>query len=114
MCGYLFKQIPEWIQKTSSETKGLWAPDISHFYGEYHLYYAYSASGINTSGIVLATNETLDPKSPKYHWRDRGKVLKSTRADNFNAIDPNIVLDAKRPAMAVLRQFLGRHQDTPH
>ncbi len=94
-CGYVFKQIPEWIQKASPETKGLWAPDISYFHGEYHLYYAYSRFGVNTSGIALATNETLDPKSPKYHWQDRGLVLKSTRADNYNAIDPNIVLDAK-------------------
>ena len=95
MCGYVFDRIPEWIQKASPVTRGLWAPDISYFHGEYHLYYAYSAFGVNTSGIALATNETLDPHSPKYHWRDEGLVLKSTRADDFNAIDPNIVLDKK-------------------
>ncbi len=95
MCGYVFDRIPEWIQKASPATRGLWAPDISYFHGEYHLYYAYSAFGVNTSGIALATNQTLDPHSPKYHWQDRGLVLKSTRADDFNAIDPNIVLDKK-------------------
>jgi len=71
------------------------APDISWFNGKYHLYYAYSLFGVNTSGIALATNETLDPRSPKYHWKDEGLVLRSTAADDFNAIDPNIVLDGK-------------------
>ena len=86
-------EIPAWIHEASPTTKELWAPDISYFEGKYHLYYAYSAFGVNTSGIALATNETLDPQSPKYHWQDEGLVLKSTRDDNFNAIDPNIVLD---------------------
>ena len=59
----------------------------------YHLYYAYSVFGLNTSGIALATNQTLDPKDPRYHWKDEGKVLESVETDAFNAIDPNIVLD---------------------
>lgn len=95
MCGFVFSSIPAWIHTASPMTRGLWAPDISYFAGAYHLYYAYSAFGVNTSGIALATNETLDPKSPKYNWQDRGLVLESTRADDFNAIDPNIVLDKK-------------------
>jgi arabinan endo-1,5-alpha-L-arabinosidase len=93
MCGYVFPAIPEWIRQVSPVTRALWAPDISYFNGQYHLYYAYSAFGVNTSGIALATNETLDPQSPKYHWQDHGLVLKSTREDDYNAIDPNIVLD---------------------
>ena len=93
-CGYVFDHIPEWIHEASPKTRELWAPDISYFHGEFHLYYAYSSFGVNTSGIALATNETLDPSSPNYHWQDRGLVLKSTSADDFNAIDPNIVLDA--------------------
>jgi arabinan endo-1,5-alpha-L-arabinosidase len=93
LCGHVFDRIPAWIQTISPGTKALWAPDISWFNGKYHLYYAYSLFGVNTSGIALATNETLDPGNPKYHWRDEGLVLQSTREDNFNAIDPNIVLD---------------------
>jgi arabinan endo-1,5-alpha-L-arabinosidase len=93
LCGQVFDAIPAWIRTASPRTKELWAPDISYFHGEYHLYYAYSAFGVNTSGIALATNKTLDPTSPQYHWKDEGLVLKSTAADNFNAIDPNIVLD---------------------
>jgi arabinan endo-1,5-alpha-L-arabinosidase len=93
LCGQVFNEIPAWIRTASPQTKELWAPDISYFHGRFHLYYAYSAFGVNTSGIALATNETLDPSSPKYAWKDEGLVLKSTEADNFNAIDPNIVLD---------------------
>jgi arabinan endo-1,5-alpha-L-arabinosidase len=93
LCGHVFDAIPAWIQQVSPNTKDLWAPDISYFAGKYHLYYAYSLFGVNTSGIALATNETLDPSSPRYHWKDEGLVLESTAADDFNAIDPNIVLD---------------------
>ena len=93
LCGHVFRQIPEWIRAASPSTKDLWAPDISYFAGKYHLYYAYSAFGVNTSGIALATNETLDPASPKYAWKDEGLVLASSKMDDFNAIDPNIVLD---------------------
>jgi arabinan endo-1,5-alpha-L-arabinosidase len=95
MCGHIFDKIPDWIHQASPTTKELWAPDISFFQGKYRLYYAYSAFGVNTSGIALATNETLDPQSPKYHWQDEGLVLKSTASDDFNAIDPNIVFDEK-------------------
>lgn len=93
LCGHVFDEIPAWIRTDSPKTKELWAPDVSFFDGKYHLYYAYSAFGVNTSGIALATNETLDPQSPKYRWKDEGLVLKSTTGDDFNAIDPNIVLD---------------------
>jgi arabinan endo-1,5-alpha-L-arabinosidase len=94
-CGFVLKQIPAWIRKESPKTRNLWAPDISFFHGEYHLYYAFSVFGKNTSGIALLTNKTLDPKSPNFRWVDQGLVLRSTEQDDFNAIDPNFVLDAK-------------------
>jgi arabinan endo-1,5-alpha-L-arabinosidase len=50
-CGYVFPEIPAWIKKDSPKTKELWAPDISFFDGKFHLYYAYSAFGVNTSGV---------------------------------------------------------------
>jgi arabinan endo-1,5-alpha-L-arabinosidase len=95
ICGQVFDRIPEWIAKDSPGTKDLWAPDISYYKGEYRLYYAYSLFGKNTSGIALATNKTLDRSSPEYKWVDRGLVLRSTATDDFNAIDPNFVVDRK-------------------
>jgi arabinan endo-1,5-alpha-L-arabinosidase len=93
LCGQVFTEIPGWIQKESPGTKELWAPDVSYFDGLYHLYYAYSLFGKNTSGIALATNKTLDPNSPDYKWMDQGLVLRSVASDDFNAIDPNLVID---------------------
>ena len=94
-CAYVFAQIPDWIKEASPATKDLWAPDISFFDGVYHLYYAYSTFGENASGIALATNKTLDAASPAYKWVDQGLVLKSTPTDDFNAIDPNLIIDER-------------------
>jgi len=92
-CGSVFDKVPDWIKKESPKTRELWAPDISYFGGEFHLYYAFSVFGKNTSGIALLTNKTLNPKSPDFHWVDHGLVLQSHLEDDFNAIDPNLVLD---------------------
>jgi arabinan endo-1,5-alpha-L-arabinosidase len=105
LCGHVFDVIPQWIQKESPGTKELWAPDISYYKGEYRLYYAYSLFGKNTSGIALATNKTLDPKSPQYKWQDKGLVLRSTADDDFNAIDPNFVVDAHGGTWLALGSF---------
>ena len=94
-CGFIFDGIPEWIRKESPQTVDLWAPDVSFFEGRYHIYYAFSVFGKNTSGIALVTNKTLNPASKDFHWVDQGLVLRSRAEDDFNAIDPNISFDAK-------------------
>ena len=104
-CGRVFDQIPEWIQRTSPGTKELWAPDISYENGEFRLYYAYSLFGKNTSGIALATNQTLDPSNPKYKWIDHGLVFQSLSTNDFNAIDPNFILDKKGHAWLAFGSF---------
>src|SRR5580704_8506727 len=104
-CGNVFGKIPDWIMRESPETKELWAPDISFFNGEYHLYYAFSVFGKNTSGIALLTNKTLNPKSPDFHWIDHGLVLRSRVGDDFNAIDPSLVLDKKGQAWLSFGSF---------
>jgi arabinan endo-1,5-alpha-L-arabinosidase len=93
LCGAVFNQIPAWVQAAVPGIGGLWAPDISFFNGLYHLYYAGSIFATNTSVIGLATNTTLDPSDPAYQWVDQGEVLSSSSADDFNAIDPNILVD---------------------
>ena len=105
LCGSVFEQIPDWIKKQSPNTKELWAPDVSYFNGEFHLYYAFSVFGKNTSGIALVTNKTLNPQSPDFHWHDRGLVLRSLVEDDYNAIDPNLVLDTKGRAWLAFGSF---------
>lgn len=91
--GHVFNALPAWAKQEIPHTELCWAPDISYFNGQYCLYYACSTFGSNHSVIGLATNTTLDPADAEYHWQDRGLVLESQTKDDFNAIDPNRVVD---------------------
>jgi arabinan endo-1,5-alpha-L-arabinosidase len=100
-CGDVFPSMPDCARAAVPAAKDLWAPDISYFNGRYHLYYAVSTFGHNDSAICLAINETLDSRDPRYRWRDEGIVIRSQADDDWNAIDPNIVLDREgRPWLA--------------
>lgn len=91
----VFDSPPVWAEKAVAGFKGhIWAPDIAFHNGLYYLYYSVSAFGKNTSCIGVATNKTLDPKSPEYKWTDHGKVIESIPGrDLWNAIDPNLAWD---------------------
>ena len=88
----LFPGQPDWVPEAPG-TKDFWAPDISFFNGQYHLYFAISTFGSDRSCIGLATNETLDRDSPKYKWIDRGIVIQTHHGEDWNAIDPNVAFD---------------------
>jgi arabinan endo-1,5-alpha-L-arabinosidase len=94
-CGSIFDEIPPWAHAEIPGARDIWAPDVKFIGGEYRVYYAVSTFGSNVSVIGLVTNRTLDPKSPDYHWTDRGKVFGSVKTDDFNAIDPNLAVDAE-------------------
>jgi arabinan endo-1,5-alpha-L-arabinosidase len=93
LCGHVFDTLPGWVVRAVPGVKGLWAPEVAYFSGLYHLYYAASTFGSQRSAIGLATNTTLDPHVPGYHWVDQGEVLGSRPGDNFNAIDPGVLID---------------------
>ena len=94
-CGRVFQDNPGWTMKINPSLADMWAPDISFYNQQWHIYYAVSSMGSQNSAIGLATNTTLDPKSPTYAWVDQGLVLRSQPGQPWNAIDPNLVLDEK-------------------
>lgn len=91
----VFTEPPQWAVEAVATFRGhIWAPDISYHNGQYYLYYSVSAFGKNSSCIGLATNRTLHPDDPGYEWVDHGPVICSTPGkDNWNAIDPNLIID---------------------
>jgi arabinan endo-1,5-alpha-L-arabinosidase len=91
--GHVFEEVPAWARQAVPKSQEAWAPDISFFKKQYWLYYVYSTFGSNRSVIGLATNATLDPADRAYGWRDHGLVLESQTSDDFNALDPNRIID---------------------
>jgi len=92
--GFVFESLPEWATREIPLARNAWAPDISFYNGEYHLYYSVSSFGSRNSAIGLVTTRTLDRESPDYKWIDRGMVVRSHEdKDDWNAIDPNLVIE---------------------
>ena len=91
----VFKTAPEWIATTVPENRNFscWAPDVIKLGDRYLLYYSVSSMGKMTSAIGLATNPTLDPKDPAYHWTDAGIVVRTQDGSGYNAIDPVVFHD---------------------
>jgi arabinan endo-1,5-alpha-L-arabinosidase len=107
-CGSVFEALPSWVTKEIPGARSAWAPDISRYNGRYHLYYSVSTFGKNDSAIGLATNRTLDPNSPDYHWVDEGLVVRSHQGqDDWNAIDPQLVIQDERNVWLCWGSFWG-------
>lgn len=88
-------ELPAWHREDIPQQDGnLWAPDIHYRNGLYHLYYSVSAWMNFHSSIGYATNPTLDPEDPDYHWVDRGKVISYRNGgEGVNVIDPMVFTD---------------------
>ena len=85
---------PAWVRDVVPGVKNFWAPDVYEHDGTYYLYWSASTFGSNTSVIGLHTSTSLDPEDPDHGWVDKGQVVASTGSDEFNAIDPGVVIDA--------------------
>ncbi|HWQ93488.1 MAG TPA: arabinan endo-1,5-alpha-L-arabinosidase [Clostridia bacterium] len=92
----VFKAPPEWVAAIVPENRDMvyWAPDIIKVGDRYLLYYSVSSMGKMTSAIGLATNPTLDPNDPAFHWTDQGFVVRTQDGDGYNAIDPALFHDS--------------------
>jgi len=88
--GTVFPNGASWTTAYTGGSRSLWAPDISFHNGKYYLYYSASTFGSNHSAIFLATSTTGASGS----WTNQGLVIESATSDNFNAIDPNLLVDS--------------------
>ncbi|MEO6525275.1 MAG: arabinan endo-1,5-alpha-L-arabinosidase [Gemmatimonadaceae bacterium] len=106
--GFVFSALPEWATREIPQARNAWAPDISFFNDRFHVYYSVSSFGSRNSAIGLATTRTLDPASPGYGWVDEGMVLRSRQErDDWNAIDPNLVIENERSVWLAWGSFWG-------
>ncbi|WP_433528757.1 arabinan endo-1,5-alpha-L-arabinosidase [Micromonospora sp. CA-263727] len=87
--GPVFPGGAPWTTAYTGGSRNLWAPDLSYRDGRYWMYYSASTFGSNRSAIFLATSLTGDSGA----WTDHGLVIESRTSDNFNAIDPNLIVD---------------------
>lgn len=104
--GQVLKKTPQWAKEmVPGSTSSIWAPDISYYNGQYNLFYSVSTFGKNVSVIGLLTNKTLDKKSSQYEWVDQGLILSSEESDDYNCIDPNLVIDENGKAWLAFGSF---------
>ena len=105
----VFTNAPPWVEEAVPENRRMhfWAPDIIRMGDEFWLYYSVSSFGKNHSVIALAKNETLNPESDQFGWRDEGVVVRSFRTNNFNAIDPALTLDEQGRLWMSFGSFWG-------
>ena len=57
--GNIFGAIPAWVTTALGVNPGsLWAPDISYVNGVFHVYYAGSTFGSNSSDLIIGLAQT--------------------------------------------------------
>ena len=118
--------IPGW---TTDSVPGLsnhvWAPDVIQWHGRWWMAYSCSTFGKNGSAIGLLSSRSLASNM----WKDEGCIVAShdwkvgadgkTSGDNWNAIDPNFVIDENDTPWLVWGSFwdgiqLARLDSTMH
>ena len=83
--------MPQWTRDSvPGFTHHVWAPDVIKWHGRWWLAYSCSTFGKNGSAIGLLSKPSLAFPI----WKDEGCIVTSKdKRDNWNAIDPNFVID---------------------
>ena len=109
--------IPKWTRDSVPGFRHhVWAPDVIQWHGRWWLAYSCSTFGKNGSAIGLLSTHKLDSKI----WDDEGCIVTSKEnIDNWNAIDPNFVIDENDQPWLVWGSFwngiqLARLDTTMH
>ena len=118
--------IPGWTTDSVPGFKGhVWAPDVIKWHGRWWMAYSCSTFGKNGSAIGLLSTPSLAFN----FWKDEGCIVTShdwkvnadgtTSGDNWNAIDPNFVIDDSDTPWLVWGSFwdgiqLARLDSTMH
>lgn len=85
--GPVFEGIPKAAREWTGAV-GLWAPELTKIGNNYYLYYCASTFGSNKSFIGVAKSKSMEGP-----WEELGEVIKTSKSDKLNAIDPNLVYD---------------------
>ncbi|KAF7299342.1 Arabinan endo-1,5-alpha-L-arabinosidase [Mycena indigotica] len=82
--------VDTWTNAYTGVSNGvLWAPDCTVVGNTFYLYYAASTFGSQKSAIFFAKSSTGLPGS----WTNEGLVTSTSSGANYNAIDPNLLID---------------------
>jgi len=109
--------IPGWTtDSVPGFSSHVWAPDVIQWHGRWWLAYSCSTFGKNGSAIGLLSSRSLSSNM----WKDEGCIVTSReKRDNWNAIDPNFVIDDNDQPWLVWGSFwdgiqLARLDSTMH
>ena len=103
--------IPKWTHDSVPGFRShVWAPDIIQWHGRWWLAYSCSTFGRNGSAIGLLSTRSLASGL----WEDEGCIVASKEnRDNWNAIDPNFVIDDNDQPWLVWGSFWDGIQIAP-
>ncbi|MBN2191491.1 MAG: arabinan endo-1,5-alpha-L-arabinosidase [Polyangiaceae bacterium] len=92
-----------WLAGIPNESFGFpWAPDVSFFHGQYHIYSTFSAIfGDNVSCITHLTTSDLGTGN----WTDHEPVICTEGLESYNAIDADLGLDFDGDAYLAFGSF---------